>query len=56
MKVFDKKELVNLYKPLTDSQGEDNGQVTIIGGSKLFKGAPLLSLKTASRFVDKVLK
>lgn len=30
------------------------GQVTIIGGSKLFHGAPILSLKTASRIVDMV--
>jgi NAD(P)H-hydrate epimerase len=43
-----------LYQPPVDSSGEDNGQVTIIGGSKLFHGAPLLSLKVASRLVDMV--
>jgi hydroxyethylthiazole kinase-like uncharacterized protein yjeF len=31
-----------------------NGQVTIIGGSSLFHGAPLFSLKVASRIVDMV--
>lgn len=40
--------------PPQDSSGEDNGQVTIIGGSKLFHGAPILSLKAASRIVDMV--
>lgn len=33
---------------------EGGGQVTIIGGSSLFHGAPILSLKTASRIVDMV--
>ncbi|MCH7640701.1 NAD(P)H-hydrate dehydratase [Patescibacteria group bacterium] len=54
MEVFDKNELKKLYKPALESIGEDNGQVTIIGGSKLFHGAPLLSLKVASRVVDMV--
>ena len=52
MQDFDIAVLKNLYKPSEDSSGEDNGQVTIIGGSELFHGAPLLSLKTASRIVD----
>lgn len=52
--MFDKNELKKLYKPENDSSGEDNGQVTIIGGSSLFHGAPLLSLKVASRIVDMV--
>lgn len=52
--VFDKKDLLKLYKPHNDSNGEDNGQVTIIGGSTLFHGAALLSVKTASRIVDMV--
>ncbi len=51
---FDPKILKDLYKPPPASDGEDNGQVTIIGGSKLFHGAPLLSLKVASRIVDMV--
>lgn len=51
MNTFDKSELKKLYKP---SQNRENGQVTIIGGSRLFHGAPLLSLKVASRIVDMV--
>ena len=54
MNQFDPAELKNLYKPAKKSSGEDNGQVTIIGGSNLFHGAPLLSLKVASRIVDMV--
>lgn len=53
-KVFDPNVLKSLYNPPVNSNGEDNGQVTIIGGSDLFHGAPLLSLKTASRIVDMV--
>ncbi len=54
MKVFDPSELNKLCKPHPESSGEDNGQVTIIGGSKLFHGAPILALKAASRLVDMV--
>jgi NAD(P)H-hydrate epimerase len=54
MRVFDKSELKKLFKPAFDSSGEDNGQITIIGGSKLFHGAPVLALKVASRIVDMV--
>lgn len=43
-----------LFKPDQNSSGEDNGQITIIGGSKLFHGAPILSLRAASKFVDMV--
>lgn len=43
-----------LYKPRADAEKGGNGQVTIIGGSELFHGAPLLSLKVASRIVDMV--
>ncbi len=49
---FNKKELGKLYKPSQFSSKEDNGQITIIGGSSLFHGAPLLALKAASRLVD----
>lgn len=52
--IFDKSELKKLYRPDNDSSGEDNGQVTIIGGSHLFHGAPLYGVKVASRFVDMV--
>ena len=54
MRVFEKNKLKMLYKPPLKSSGEDNGQITVIGGSKLFHGAPLLSLKVASRIVDMV--
>jgi len=50
---FDPRELKKLYKPAHESAGEDNGQVTIIGGSSLFHGAPLLALKVASRITSK---
>src|SRR5260221_4078114 len=52
--IFDKAQLKKLYKPDNNSSGEDNGQVTIIGGSTLFHGAPLFSLVVASRIVDMV--
>ena len=52
--IFDKSQLKDLYKPSKASKGEDNGQVTIIGGSSLFHGAPILALKSASRIVDMV--
>ena len=51
---FSPQELKKLYKPAHESAGEDNGQITIIGGSSLFHGAPLLALKVASRIVDMV--
>lgn len=54
MDVFNKNELKKLYKPKEDSSGEDNGQVVIIGGSSLFHGAPMLSVRAASRIVDMV--
>ena len=54
MEVFKKSDLKKLKKPENDSSNEDNGQVTIVGGSSLFHGAPILSLKTASRFTDMV--
>ena len=52
--IFKTSELKKLYIPNKNSSGEDNGSVTIIGGSKLFHGAPILSLKVASRLVDMV--
>ncbi len=51
---FDESSLKRLFKPDKKSAGEDNGLVTIVGGSELFHGAPLLSLKVASRIVDMV--
>jgi len=54
MEEFDSQELKKLFKPAANSTKEDNGKVTIIGGSSLFHGAPILALKTASRLVDMV--
>lgn len=54
VEVFNPEELKKLFRPANDSSGEDNGQVTIIGGSHLFHGAPLLSVAVASRVVDMV--
>ncbi len=51
MKTFDPKELEKLKKRV---EMPENGQVTIIGGSDLFHGAPILALKAASRIVDMV--
>lgn len=47
-------EIKALHKPRPTSAKEENGQLTIIGGSSLFHGAPLLALTTASRLVDMV--
>lgn len=52
--IFNSKNIKKLFKPKDSSEGEDNGQLTIIGGSSLFFGAPILSLKTASRVSDMV--
>jgi len=54
MQEFKEEELKKLFKPARNSTKEDNGRVTIIGGSSLFHGAPILALKTASRIVDMV--
>lgn len=54
MDVFDDSLLKKLTLPQKKSSKGDNGQITIIAGSSLFHGAPLLSLTTASRFVDMV--
>ncbi|MEK7521697.1 MAG: ADP/ATP-dependent (S)-NAD(P)H-hydrate dehydratase [Patescibacteria group bacterium] len=50
-RVFDPKELQKLKKR---SELPENGEITIIGGSDLFHGAPILSLRAASRVVDMV--
>ncbi len=54
MKVFAKGDLGGLILPKKNSSKGENGQITIIAGSSLFHGAPLLALGTASRFVDMV--
>lgn len=52
--VFNHRELHQLWQPAVKAGKFDGGQVTIIGGSKLFHGAPILALKAASRIVDMV--
>lgn len=54
MHPFREEEIKKLYRSPYDSTKMDNGQITIIGGSKLFHGAPLFALVTASRVVDMV--
>lgn len=54
MREYSSEEIKNIYVPPKASSGEDNGQVTIIGGSSLFHGAPFFSLQAASRIVDMV--
>ncbi len=54
MEKISKEILKNLYRPPKDSHKGQNGKLTIIGGSRLFHGASLWALKTASRIVDMV--
>jgi len=54
MKHFNFNLLKSLYVPTGNLTKKENGQVTIIGGSSLFHGAPLLALKAASRIVGMV--
>jgi NAD(P)H-hydrate epimerase len=54
MQKINKSILKNIYHPSKDSHKGQNGKLTIIGGSKLFHGASLWALKTASRIVDMV--
>ncbi|MFC1624918.1 NAD(P)H-hydrate dehydratase [Patescibacteria group bacterium] len=54
MEEFNPNLLKKLYKPSSAISKKQNGQITIIGGSSLFHGAPLLSLKAASRIVGMV--
>lgn len=51
-KKFSENELKKLWRPDTKMTKFGGGQVTIIGGSSLFHGAPLLALKTCSRLID----
>lgn len=54
MEIFDTKNLKDLFVPNSNSTKGENGKITIIGGSSLFHGAPLLALTAASKFVDMV--
>lgn len=53
-KVFDKDQLSNLWKAREEDGKHKNGEVTIVGGSRLFHGAPILALKAVSRVVGMV--
>jgi NAD(P)H-hydrate repair Nnr-like enzyme with NAD(P)H-hydrate dehydratase domain len=53
-KIFGNSDLDKLYKPANSSVKNENGLVTIIAGSRLFHGPPLVALKVASRVVDMV--
>lgn len=54
MEKFDKTWLTKLWRPSDQDNKFGAGQVTIIGGSSLFHGAPILALKAASRIVSMV--
>ena len=54
MKYISESILNQLYLPPKNSHKGQNGKLMIIGGSKLFHGASLWSLKVASRIVDMV--
>lgn len=51
---FDEGMMSSLWRPETNSSGNENGLVTIVGGSELFYGAPLMAVIAASRLVDSV--
>jgi hydroxyethylthiazole kinase-like uncharacterized protein yjeF len=52
VKKFDEKKFAECKTFLNIGDKYSTGQVTIIGGSKLFHGAPILALKAASRMVS----
>lgn len=50
--MFDEKNFADCKTFLSIGDKYSTGQITIIGGSKLFHGAPVLALKAASRLVS----
>ena len=54
MEYYDSSWLADLWRPSKTTGKFDSGQVTIIGGGKLFHGAPILALKAVSRIVGMV--
>jgi len=52
MKYINQTILDQLNLPAKESHKGENGRLTIIGGSKLFHGSPLLGLQVASQIVD----
>jgi hydroxyethylthiazole kinase-like uncharacterized protein yjeF len=51
---FTEKNLKKLWQPNLGAGKFSGGQITIVGGSQLFHGAPIFALKAASRVVDMV--
>lgn len=45
-------EVKALYKPPKRSHKRDNGRLLIIGGSRIYHGAPIFAAKIASKIVD----
>lgn len=54
VETFKEAWLSDLWRPEENTGKFDGGQITIIGGSKLFHGAPILALQAASRCVSMV--
>lgn len=54
MEKFDKSWLSKLWRPTDSDTKFGGGQITIVGGSSLFHGAPILALRVASRLVSMV--
>src|SRR5688572_1632590 len=52
--VFEAKEVKKIWQPDKSSSKFNGGQITIVGGSELFHGAPIFALRAASRIVDMV--
>lgn len=53
-KILGPEYLKKIKKPAKNSRKGDNGRVLIIGGSKTYHGAPILSVMIASKLVDLV--
>lgn len=54
MEKFGKEDLASLWRPTDEATKFGAGQVTIVGGSSLFHGAPILALTAASRLTSMV--
>lgn len=51
-KIFKSENLKELWQPEKGASKLQGGQVTIVGGSDIFHGAPIFALVAASRIVD----
>lgn len=52
--LISKSVLSKLYSPLKSSHKGENGVLTIVGGSRQYHGAPILTVRAANRFCDLV--